>query len=134
VTSPHINEPGGIVVVPARLAALLVLRCQLAEYYRHNRGRDPELDELLVALGRAGLAHRGHTSTSDSGTPGDRQPEHGTPSAHGLSTRQAARRLGITDRAVRLAITRRRLPAEAVGGRWVLDLDDVDAYGRRRAG
>jgi len=132
VTCPHVNEQGGIVIVPARLAALLVLRFNLAEYYRDHRGRDPELDELLIALGRAGLAHRGHRTT-DPGTTGDQAAEQAAGSTHGLSTVQAARQLGITDRAVRLAIARHRLPADTVGGRWVLNPADVDAYGRRRA-
>jgi excisionase family DNA binding protein len=132
VTAQHINEAGGVVLVPARLAALLVLRCRLAEYYRDHRGHHPELDELLIALGRAGLAHRGHR-TADPGTTGDQAAEQRAGSVHGLSTGQAARQLGITDRAVRLAIARHRLPTETVGGRWVLNPADVDAYSRRRA-
>jgi excisionase family DNA binding protein len=134
VTSWHLSEPGGVVVVPARLAALLVLRCGLAEYYRQHRGADREFDELLVALGQAGLASRGHRGSTDIGTPDDQPAEQAASSAHGLSTAQAAARLGVTDRAIRQAITRHRLPAEAVGGRWVLQPADVDAYGRHRAG
>jgi hypothetical protein len=112
VSSSHINEPGGVVIVPARLAALLVLRLRLAEYYAKHRGKDPELDRLLVALGRASLASRG-LDVTDLGTDVDHRAEQAAPSPERLSTTQAAARLGVTDRAIRAAITRHRLPAPA---------------------
>lgn len=126
----HIHEPGGIVIVPARLAGRLAVALDTTGQTWRN---DPELVELVRRFAFAGLTYRGHR-TADLGTPRDQAPEQRAGSPQRLSTTQAACRLGVTDRAVRLAIARERLPAEAIGGRWVLDPADVDSYGRRRQG
>ncbi|MBT2567719.1 helix-turn-helix domain-containing protein [Arthrobacter sp. ISL-85] len=42
-----------------------------------------------------------------------------------MTTTQAGNRLGITDRAVRLAIQEGRLPATNVDGRWRITNEDI---------
>ncbi|MGC0271727.1 helix-turn-helix domain-containing protein [Pseudactinotalea sp. Z1739] len=45
-----------------------------------------------------------------------------------MTTGQAASLLGIGERAVRQAIQRGRLPAVRVGGRWVIEREDLEQY------
>lgn len=125
---------GPVVVVPARVAALLMRRCGLEDYHREHRGEDAELDTVLVDLKTAGMAWRvAHQVATDSGSVLAEVAQQRSGSPRQLSTAQAARSLGITDRAVRLAIAAGRLPAEWVGGRYVLAPEDVEHFRARRA-
>ncbi|MGY1845525.1 helix-turn-helix domain-containing protein [Modestobacter sp. SYSU DS0875] len=50
-----------------------------------------------------------------------------------MNTNQAADRLGMTPRGVRLAIAEARLQAEQIDGRWRLRREDVEHYRASRA-
>nr|WP_254451152.1 excisionase family DNA-binding protein [Aeromicrobium stalagmiti] len=50
-----------------------------------------------------------------------------------MSTGQVASQLGITDRAVRLAIARSALKATEVGGRYRITREDMEHYRAARA-
>lgn len=123
-----VHGGGEVVVVPARVASWLLRHAALDRIRAEVRGADPEVDAVLVALRVAGLYWR----ASATGSVVAPEPEAGALSQW-LSTTQAADRLGITDRAVRLAISERRLPAEQVAGRWRITREDVEHYRAARA-
>ncbi|MFJ1510909.1 helix-turn-helix domain-containing protein [Cellulosimicrobium funkei] len=124
-----IGVDGPAVVVPARVAAWLEARAGLSGLRVKARGIDPEVDAVLVAIRVVGLAWR------DSATGSHVEPEPEVPrgSSQWLSTGQAADLLGITDRAVRLAISENRLPAQQVAGRYRITRADVEHYRAARA-
>ncbi|MGY1452664.1 helix-turn-helix domain-containing protein [Streptomyces sp. SS8] len=109
--------------VPARVCALLDLLARLDRVRVQVRGRDPELDAVLCAIRDAGR----HWRATATGSPVAEQPEAG-PRSPWLSTTEAAGLLGITDRAVRLAIASGRLDAENIGGRWRVSREAVAHY------
>jgi excisionase family DNA binding protein len=49
-----------------------------------------------------------------------------------LTTAQAAERAGVTDRGIRMAISRGTLPAESVAGRWQISAEALNRYRARR--
>ncbi len=122
---------GPVAVVPGRVAGLLLRRGGLAEFHRKHRGADPELDAVVLGLKLADLAWRGSVGT-DCGSDTD-MAGLGPAGCTWLGTRQAARRLGISSRAVRAAISSGRLRARWVGGRHVLDLEDIEHFRAQRA-
>lgn len=110
--------------VPARVAAWLSRWTNIDARRGEQRGRDGEVDAVLLALRVAALNHGG----ADSGTRPAPAPE---PVTSWLTTAQAAARLGIGERAVRQLITRGRLPATRVGGRWLIHPTDLALTDRR---
>ncbi len=101
-------------LVSGRVAVfLLTYPERLADYHREHRGDDPEIDQGVEALKRVAL----HWRSSRCGTTQPPTPLLGASSTRGLSTAQAARRLGMTPRGVRKAIDGGRLPAELMGHR-----------------
>lgn len=115
---------GPVAIVPGRIAALLHDRFGLGRLRTEIRGQDAELDSVLVALGVAAGAWR----TSVTGRKEAVQPEPVAASDQWVTTTSAAGLLGITDRAVRLAIQDQRLPAENHQGRWRITRADVEHY------
>jgi excisionase family DNA binding protein len=124
----HGDGPTCIVIVPARIANWLATRTNLSDVRISARGTDPEVYAVLAALHRAGLAWR----TSVTGSAAPAEPE-ATALSKWMSTTQAAHQLGVTDRAIRLAITQHRLPAENVDGRWRITREDIEHYRAARA-
>jgi excisionase family DNA binding protein len=122
----YLHAGGGIVIVPARVAALLN-RAVLDNWRPGVRQVDPELDAVLTALSVAGRKWRG----SVTGTTTAAKPELATQSEW-LSTTQAATKLGITARGTRKAITDGRLDAQQVAGRWRISRESL-AHFRARA-
>lgn len=123
-----VGVQGAAAVVPGRVAAWLERHGHLNELRARARGGDPEIDAALVALRIAALTWR----ASATGTEDAPEPEVG-PRSEWLSTTTAAGHLGITDRAVRLAISQGRLPAEQVDGRWRISREDTEHYRAARA-
>ncbi|MFJ5693316.1 helix-turn-helix domain-containing protein [Arthrobacter sp. NPDC093125] len=115
---------GPVVVIPARVCAWLERHAKLNEVRIQERGADPEVDAVLVALRLAALTWR----TTATGTPVAAKPEVAPDLNQWLSTGQAADRLGITDRAVRLAIQEQRLHATNVAGRWRITREDLEHF------
>ena len=116
------------VIVPARVAAWLARHTDLSTVRVSARGTDPEVYGVLHDLHAAALTWRSSATGSEQAP----EPEATTRSSW-LSTTQAAGQLGITDRAVRLAIRQGRLPAEQVDGRWRISKEDVEHYRAARA-
>lgn len=115
---------GAVVVVTARTAAWLERHADLRRLRTEVRGTDPEVDAVLVALGVAAASW----SASAVGSVRAPAPEVAAESEVRLSTSSAADLLGVTDRAVRLACKGGRLRAERVGGRWLIDREDVEHF------
>lgn len=119
---------GAVAVVPARIAAWMDARLNLSQLRQEVRGHDPEVDAVLLALRLVAMTW----PASAHGSEARQLPEVDPPCAW-VGTRQAADRLGITERAVRQAIETRRLPAEQVDGRWRITRDDVEHRRAARA-
>lgn len=124
-----LDGPG--VFVPGRIAAVLIRRAALNEVRLTLRGLDPEVDAVLEALVIAAVQwrqRRGMASDmgSDQGTRGVGS------SRSALTTAEAADLLGITQRAVRLAIEERRLAGRLSGGVWLVDREDIEQFRARR--
>lgn len=119
---------GNVVVIPAEYAYKLN-RLVLNDIRPKVRGADPQLDQVLQALGYAGL--RWAESARGPNVVPQREPVR--PSTQTVSTTTAATVLGITGRAVRRAITDGRLPATAVEGRWRIDRAELETYRANRA-
>lgn len=118
-----------VVVIPARVCAWLERHARLNEVRIRERGSDPEVDAVLVALRLAALTWR----TTATGTPVAAKPEPASELNQWLSTTQAADILYITDRAVRLAISEKRLPATFVNGRWRITREDTQHFAAAKA-
>lgn len=118
-----------VVVIPARVCAWLERHARLNEVRIRERGSDPEVDAVLVALRLAALTWR----TAATGSPVAAKPEAPADLNQWLSTTQAADILYITDRAVRLAISEKRLPATLVNGRWRITREDIRHFAAARA-
>jgi excisionase family DNA binding protein len=118
-----------IVILPARVAAWLERHAGLNDLRVRARGADPEVDSVLQALHRASL----HWRTTVTGSNQAPAPEAPTELNQWLSTTQAADRLGITDRAVRLAIAEHRLPATSLNGRWRITREDIAHFKAAKA-
>ncbi|MDP9466822.1 MAG: helix-turn-helix domain-containing protein [Actinomycetota bacterium] len=130
------DQPGPVVVVTARVAAWLDAR-GLSALRVNARGVDAEVDAVLAALHYAALSWRTSlTSAQPEVEPEVAGPDVGdAPGLAWVSSTQAADLLGITDRAVRLAMESGRLPAEKVDGRWRVAREDLEHFraGRRAA-
>ncbi len=122
---------GGVVIVPAEVAAWLLANGDLNRLRVATRGADPRRDAVLMALAMA--AHQHMTVTSGDGCRSAMEPEAAAP-LEWMSTTQAADQLGVTDRAVRLACQLGRLAARQVGGRWQVSRAVLDEYQRGKGG
>lgn len=123
---------GPVCLVSGRVADWLLTRTELDRLRKEHRGADPEVDAQLLALTHVALAYRTSDSTSAVGSSVAPEPE-AVPQSSWVGTAQAADLLGITDRAIRLAIDEHRLPAEKVDGRWRITREDVEHYAAARA-
>ena len=51
-----------------------------------------------------------------------------------ISVKQAAERLGVSDRRVRALIVAKRLPAQRIGGVWIIDAKALKLVKERKPG
>ncbi|WP_432457942.1 helix-turn-helix domain-containing protein [Cellulomonas iranensis] len=128
----HSSGADAIVIVPARVADWIARRIDLKHVRIAARGSDPEVyvvlrDLYLASLGWREAVGARAPSTSGAGSTPAGAPEAGA-SSKWVSTTRAAELLGITDRAVRLAISKGRIPAEQIDGRWRIDLADIEQF------
>ncbi|QSZ54497.1 hypothetical protein AYX19_16925 [Paenarthrobacter ureafaciens] len=114
--------------MPARIAAWLERNLNLNQVRINARGADPEVDSVLNAMRLVALTWR-TTVTGSSQAP---EPEV-TRESKWYSTTEAAERLGITDRAVRLAIKEKRLHATNLDGRWRITTEDIEHFKAAKA-
>lgn len=114
--------PDGSVIVPPRIAAWLNGKSGLTPERRIMlRGTDPEAYEVLAALHLASLGYR-----SGSGTK-SREAHHNSPESETwLTTTEAARHVGVTDRCIRKWIADGRLPAKRHGNRHRVSLHHLN--------
>jgi excisionase family DNA binding protein len=113
--------PNRDAVVPPRIASWLEKNAGLSRDKRISiRDTDPLAYEVLAALHIAALCHR-----SGAGTELAMRPRTSPNLQTWLTTADVAKRLGVTDRAIRKWIAAGRLPATKHGGRWLLDSNHV---------
>jgi excisionase family DNA binding protein len=127
----HLVHKGPVAVLDGRVCAMLNKLLGLDKIRSQVRGQNPQLDQALLAIQLAALA----TETSGSGSSPAPQPEVAPRSKQQLntvSTTTAASSLGITDRAIRQAITEKRLTATKVDGRYRITPDDLATYAATR--
>lgn len=127
--------PGNAAWLPGWAAAAIDSRVDLARL--RAAVDDRSVVEVLLAIQRIAAVHRAEAAGSAAGTgPGSGVGSIGAsePSEEGrlLGVGECARLVGITDRAVRGAIARDRLPARTVGGRWVVTVADAERFRERR--
>ena len=125
---------GPVVVISGRVAAFLGRYAGLDDFRVQNRGRDSEVDEALVALRLVAMAWketRGVGSGDTTARPTAAQPP--AESSQGLTTNQAAARLGVGAEAVRKAIREERLEAQQIDGRWRITPEALEHFKAARA-
>ena len=120
---------GPVAVIDGRVCAMLNKLLSLDKVRAQIRGQNPQLDQALLAIKLVGTAYAASSATGKSQAP---QPEPAPQSQRQLndtvSTTTAAALLNMTDRAVRRAITEKRLKATRLDGRYRIDRDDLAAY------
>jgi excisionase family DNA binding protein len=131
VTRPaeHLVHKGTSVVIDGRICAVLNKLLGLDRIRSQVRGQDPQLDQELLAIRLAGIAYE----SSAAGTVSAPRPEpvsqsHQQLNGDTVNTTTAATILGITDRAVRKAITEKRLKATQLDGRYRITREDLSAF------
>ena len=116
-------------IVTGRVAAILHERLDLAGLRQSALGRDPELYDQLLSLHEAALDWR----TSATGSAVAPSAEVPRTSKEWMSTTEAADLLGITSRAVRLAIGKGALEATEVGRSYRITREAIEHYRAARA-
>lgn len=111
------------VAVPARVAAYLNKYAKLDDFRRSNRGTNKEVDDVLVALRYADLWWRNSVTGKRPTSDGERASQ-----SEWLTTRQAAIKAGVSQRAIRKAIEDNRLIASRVGNTWNIAQIDFQHY------
>lgn len=125
-----IGKDGPAVVLDARACAWLEQYARLSSVRKDFRGTDPHISQQLEEIRYAAMAW--WRASASTGTEHDSEAEVAAPSKW-LTTGQAADLLGITSRAVRLAIARGDVPAEKVGTHNRISRADVEHYRAVRA-
>jgi excisionase family DNA binding protein len=113
--------PEGSVVVPPRIAAWLEAKAGVSSDKRIAlRDSDPLAYEVLMALHCAALHHGSATGTESTMGLGDSRDLEAW-----LTTGEVAKRVDLSDRAIRKMIAAGRLAATKRGGRWLLNLNHI---------
>lgn len=114
----HITGDGSV-IIPPRIARWLEQNSGMTADRRIRlRDTDPEAYVALAALHLSALG-------SDSGTK-DAAPQSVSASLNmWMSTKQAAKALGVTDRCIRKWCTTGRLHAELVGAHWLVNPNSI---------
>jgi excisionase family DNA binding protein len=120
-----------VVILDGRTCVLIGRVLDLDRVRRDVRGQDAQLDQALVAIKLAGIAYTTESSSGGTVSAADAEPvarsrQHDTSDT--VSTTTAAAALGITGRAVRKAITEKRLNATLLDGRYRITRDDLTAF------
>ena len=115
-----------------RIAALLVVHADLRPLRVEFRD-DPEVTAALAALTEAGNRWRTSATSANTGSRLDAYRECPGES-ESMTTTEAAKRCGISDRAIRLALDEGRLAGEKnAAGRWRITQEQLTVFDRNRA-
>ncbi len=122
-------------VVPARVAAMLRYRFPFDDLRVQVRGKDSELDDVLMALHTAAMLYIEATRDELASAVGSGVAEVAEVAASSsvMSAQQVADAVGCTNRGVRLAAARQRLAGVKVAGCWLFEIDDVATWVATRA-
>lgn len=118
----HGDRGAHVLVIPHDVAVWLYYQCKLRDV---REPADADVSAVLTALALAAAettAAGSSTTASGAGVAGQLQQQ--------LNTRAAADQLGITPRAITLAISQGRLAATKRDGRWLIARHDLDRYHR----
>lgn len=116
------------VTLTARQAAMLVSLGDLSRLRQRNEhGNDPELADLLYSLASAANAHMVGCAPAT----GNSGKLIAVASSRAMNPTEAAARLGITEQAVRRALSEERLTGEKVDGRWQITADALGDFDSR---
>jgi len=122
-----LSEP--VVVVPARVAAWLDRAAGLNRLRQQAVG-DPAVGNVLAAMALLSA----HWATTAGVGRNPRQIAEARPPLSVMTTTQAANSLGLSDRAIRLAIADGRLIASKnAAGQWRIARTDLEQYRAARA-
>jgi excisionase family DNA binding protein len=125
------NGPG--VFIPGPFCVWMTKRLRLDEVRITERGKNPEVDAILLAISAVEKEWRARQEqASTTGTVSAPNPEPATPWNY-LSTQQVADRLKVSRRRVTAAINEGILPARMLDGRWLITEDDFNTYRAARA-
>lgn len=122
------GNPAPVVIVSARVAAYLNKYAHLDDFRISIRGTDKEVDDILVALRYADVWWR--NSVTGTKPSSSREPRS---QSEWLTTRQAALKANITQRAIRKAIEEKRLEAKRIGNMWQIAQIDLQHFLAQRA-
>lgn len=128
--SRFVTGPG--LIVPARSALLLGRALKVDELRKQIRGRDAEIDEVLMGWHLVSLAERERMSAEagcDRATTvaSESQPD-GESTRRLWSSAQVAAVADVSAAAVTRAAREGRLPGRSDGGRWQFHEDDAVVY------
>lgn len=135
----HGTGEDAVVVLPARAAALLDRLLDLRQLRVKLRGNDPQIDSALLGLALAAEHARAARGTSLAAPASGRgrtsaEAAEAAATSSSVSSSRAAVALGISPRAVRLALAEGRLSGRKVDGTWRVDAaslaDVASAAGR----
>lgn len=130
---PRALLEGTSVAVPAWVAALLEQRLPFADLRVKVRGKNVELDDVLMALHVAAVSHVDSVRADLASGPGSGVPPTPEAGACLMSAAQVAEVVGVDGRTVRLAATAGRLRGvKDADGRWRFEQDEVVAWATAR--
>jgi excisionase family DNA binding protein len=122
-----LDGPG--VFVDGTVCALLNKILGLDKIRAQVRGQNALLDQTLVAIRLAGIAsYKVPVAEPNSAPQPEPVPQSKQHHEDTIGTTAAAAILGISDRAVRKAITEKRLPATCLDGRYRITRQDLRTY------
>lgn len=115
----------GSVKIPPRAAHWLKVRLgRLLDNRINLRDRDPEVYAVLAALRLSAIGYR--TGAFAASVTGTNSSSVHHDSLEWVTTVEASRAFGVTDRCVRNWIAAGRLPARRHAGRWLIERHHLD--------
>jgi excisionase family DNA binding protein len=124
-----------MVMVPARIAALLERGTDISALRVRSRGVDPEASAVLEDIRLAAMSWSPASDFALTQSEGDGARKVAGCSEQWMTTGQVARQLGLSPQAVRNAIRAGRLRATQVdGNRFQVSREDFEHYRAIRSG
>ena len=126
----YLRDDGRVMLAPSRLLAWLHAEFPIRQRMIERRGEDRELDEMLLASWTAACSRPPDSPL----IAADCRVVETEPTSlrRWLSTKQAARRLGLQERQVRNLCRDRKLPAVKPNEVWLISPADLDEFEKGR--